>query len=182
MRQQPGQRGGSKHNRSGRRTKLVSMPPAIGSGFPACSWVGNMNERRAPAALVPQRLRNLCGRRSRGGSRGLYPPRPRRLPCVTSFRPASVRRTLSPRSSIQPRFTATAIASFVSLVEVGRQYPPTGLAIRRGIQCPHQETGGPFALVDHEPTTPLGVTRLPGGNLAFRPNVGPATQRWSRKP
>ena len=39
--------------------------------------------------------------------------KPRRLPCLTSSRPASVRRTLSPRSSIQPRSTATAIASFV---------------------------------------------------------------------
>ena len=32
---------------------------------------------------------------------------------MTRFRPASVKQTLSPRSSIQPRATATAIASFV---------------------------------------------------------------------
>jgi hypothetical protein len=66
------------------------------------------------------------------------------------------------------------------VIEAVRKHPPSRRAIRGVVQRFHQVTGEGFALVDHEPTTPLGLTRLPGSNLAFGPTL--ARQRWSRKP
>jgi len=50
---------------------------------------------------------------------------------------------------------------FRHVIEIGRQYPPAGFAICRVVQCPYQETGGPFALVDHALTTAAGLKGLP---------------------
>ena len=77
-----------------------------------------------------------------------YPPSAR-------SRPASVRQTLSPTIEHPAAIYGDCDGLFRHVIQLGRQHPQARFAIRRVMQCPHQETGGPFGLLGHESTTRL---------------------------
>ena len=107
------------------RSGLRNAPLAV----PACPRVGLDRNPRLYLREFQRRawsagIRDRFALRRKAGA----------LPFVTTFRPASVKQTLSPRWSIQPRSTATAIASFVrSFSLVGNPHPRHSPSVARYI-------------------------------------------------
>lgn len=69
---------------------------------------------------------------------------------------------------------------FRHVIQLGRQHPPARFAICRIEQSPHQKSGGPFALVGHDPTTLSVLKWLLGCILALQRDVGPG--KTAREP